>query len=72
LLFLGHNFLTTNARKAIKDSEDANFRLVFFKGANISLCGWGSGSNEKSQNDLNLPLLWRNPHKLKSKTSQYF
>jgi len=48
-LFLGHNFRTANASKAIKGSKDAEYRLVFSKERKIALCGWGPGSTTSSK-----------------------
>jgi len=59
LLFLGHNLQITNA----SGSRDADFRLFFLKNHKIAAWGWGPGSNDVNQKNLNLPLMWRHPQK---------
>jgi len=52
-LFLGHNLQITNA----SGSRDADFRLFFLKNHKIAAWGWGPGSNDVNQKNLNLPLM---------------
>jgi len=56
----GLNLPTTNSRWPIKDSKDANFRLVCFKETNNCLLGLGPG--DLGQKCLNLPLLCYPPN----------
>jgi len=56
LWILGHNLLNTNARRPVKGSKDADFRLAFFTEAIYCPLGlgpstrwmwsWGPGSDD--------------------------
>jgi len=56
---------TTNIRRPIDGSKDADFRLVFSSKRNKKLpLGVGAqGPMTWEKNNMNLPLLWRNPQK---------
>jgi len=63
LCFLVHNLLSTNPRKRITGSKDADCRLVvFLKKQKGPSCGCGSGPDEVDHN-IWTTLLRRNPQK---------
>jgi len=48
-LYLGHNLQTQKARRPIKGSKDADFRLVIKKETKIVSCVWGAGPGDISK-----------------------
>jgi len=65
LLFLGHNFRTTNARKPFKGSKGADFRLVFLKKRSKNcFLGWGPRARWRHlKHETNLSQLCRHLQK---------
>jgi len=66
-LFLGHNFLTTNARKPIKGSKNPIFSLLSIKNMSqkIPSCSWCPESGNLGQKGVNLTHWWHRPQKNK-------
>jgi len=63
--------LTTNAKKPVNGSKDADFRLDFLEKHKAPSCGWSSGPDQVGQKKLNLPLFWRNPRKTHPKLPNF-
>ena len=74
--FSSNGFPNTNARRSIKISKDANYRLVSFVcfvwRNKSSLLRLGAGTDEVGQKGVSLSTVWSHPKTLVFKNFQFF